>query len=92
MALSDNHVNDVCMFGCGNNQCRFLDTSDMYNSNTFQCLKKSSAKAEINKSYQQFIKECKNRGVDPHSVNGAVLGDNCKGYLQLSTLVQGYDC
>lgn len=87
MALSDKHVKDICMLGCNDKQCRFLDTSDNYNSYTFQCLKKTSFKDEINKSTNTFIKDNNNK-----KVVGVPLGDNCKGYLPLSTLVQGYDC
>ena len=92
MALTQNQITDVCLFGCGSEECRYLDgdvdknTGDM----VFICKKKSLERKMIDEEVLEFETECKNKNINPLSLNSP-LGDNCQGYLPMKDLPQGYD-
>jgi len=88
MALTQLQVRNVCLYG-QNGQCRFLD-QDMMDYTKFICRKKSHEKKIINEEVDAFLKECKEKNINPNTT-GEPIGDNCKGYLPLQVLPQGYD-
>jgi len=89
MALTQKHVENICMWGCGAHQCRFLAEDDT--ATKFYCLKLvAQQKPRIDGVVSDFIKKHKARGIDPHTM-GLPLADNCKGYRYLTEKMQGYD-
>jgi hypothetical protein len=92
MALSQNHVTDICLFGCGNQECRYLDgEADQKTGNmTFICKKKSLERKMIDEEVAEQEADCKKNNINPLSID-APMGDNCSGYLPMKTLLQGYD-
>ncbi len=90
MALTLKQVQDVCSYGQGSTQCRFLAEDEQINGK-FYCLKLvAQQRPEIDKEVSDFIKKHKDRGVDPYSM-GLPLGNNCSGYRFLKVKMQGYD-
>lgn len=87
--LSKDQLKDVCMYGSGCNQCRYLD-NDRTDTNKFVCKKKSPDATIIDEEIAEFISECKKTGDDPND-RGVALGDHCAGYLPLRDVLQGYD-
>lgn len=96
MALSQNQVQDVCCYGGGHKQCRFLDGEYMEDASgdvnyIFICRKKSPPdKSAIDDEVDEFLDECKNNNQDP-TKQYVALGDNCTGYHALKVKLQGYD-
>ncbi len=88
MALTQKQIANVCLFG-QNGQCRFLD-QDAFAYDKFICKKISPERKGIDKEVAEFLKECKDKNVDPYD-SGLPVGDNCAGYLPLQVLQQGYD-
>lgn len=89
MALTQLQIQNVCLLGQGSDQCRYLAQDD-HDWAKYYCLKKSSNKKEIDQEVEDFLEDCKRKGRDPED-EGNPLGDNCLGYLPLSTKQQGYD-
>lgn len=87
--LSERHTEDVCLVYQGAHQCRYLD-GDQDDYDKFYCRKKTSDKKVIDEMAEEYIKECKKNGVDPHAGNQPI-GDNCSGFVCFKDLVQGYD-
>jgi len=92
MPLSQAQITDVCMFGTDHHECRYLDgesdpqTGDM----KFICKKQSLERKAIDEEVDEHLAESKKNGINPIS-QGVPLGDNCKGYLPMKDMVQGYD-
>lgn len=90
MPLSKNQVEDVCLLGQGVSQCRYLAEDDV-NANEFYCLKKSKNKKEkIDVEVSLLVKDLKRKGLDVNSHN-IPIGNNCRGYIILKHIEQGYD-
>lgn len=91
MALSKKQVKDVCFYGGGTSQCRYLDDDFNDNGNiVWICKKKSPDKKLIDEEVDLYLIDMKKKGIDPMD-QGASLGDNCQGYLPLKSISQGYD-
>jgi hypothetical protein len=88
MALTQKHIQNVCLAWTGHKQCRYLGFSD---TGAGHCLKLvPKLKAEIDKEVEKFKKTAKQNGQSVPTLNRAV-GDNCKGYVYTLHLKQGYD-
>ena len=83
MALSDKHIDHVCLFAQGHHQCRYLQ-EDFNDSGDIVCY---CAKLTAER---KLIDEKAWQAMHDQSPN-APLGDNCKGYLKLLNKKQGYD-
>lgn len=92
MALSQNQVTDICLFGCGNQECRYLDGDvDQKTGNmTFICKKKSLERKMIDEEVAEQVAEYKKNNINPLSTDDP-MGDNCLGFLPMKNLLQGYD-
>ena len=91
MALTQLQVQHVCLLYGGHLQCRYVDEDMDDDGNIiYVCKKMSVEKAAIDNEVDEFLAEMKKNGQDP-TKQGAPLGDNCKGYLKLTTKQQGYD-
>lgn len=88
MALSNNHVNNICLNNNGSNTCRFLTYDEL--DQKYYCLKLSGEKSKVEKEVHDYIISCRIKKVDPYSLSKPI-GDNCEGYLFLRNLEQGYD-
>jgi len=88
--LSKKQLKDVCMlYSSGFKQCRYLRI-DSFDSQCY-CLKlKVSDKKKIDVKVNDFLRECRKKGVDPYAQN-VPMGDNCNGYPILKIIEQGYD-
>ena len=86
--LTQNQINNVCLFG-QDGQCRYLD-QDILDFSKFICKKKSHEKKIIDEEVEEFLKECKDKKINPTTA-GQPIGDNCRGYLPLQVMPQGYD-
>lgn len=84
-------LRDVCLCYDGTHErCRYLEQDDD-DWNVFFCVKKIPKKKEmIDAEIAAFLKKCRDTGKDPTKEN-IPLGDNCKGYLKLRHVQQGYD-
>jgi hypothetical protein len=91
MTLTRNQLQNVCLLYAGTSkQCRYLRQDDK-SWDKWHCLKhKKIEKAKIDVKIEDWLKECKKKGQDPHS-QGVPLGDNCTGYPILKHIDQGYD-
>ena len=90
MTLSNNQVSDVCLLGQGTQQCRYLAEDDVV-VNKFYCLKKSKDKKEkIDTEVSFLVKDLKRQGKDISNQN-IPIGNNCRGYIILKHIEQGYD-
>lgn len=90
--LSQKQLQDVCLIYSqdGSSRCRYL-SEDRQDFNKWYCVKhKKKEKSKIDIKVQDFVKDCKSKGIDPYS-QGIPLGDNCSGYPVLKHTVQGYD-
>jgi len=89
--LSLKQLTDVCLCYDGTHErCRYLEQDDD-DWNAFFCVKKIAKKKEdIDDEIDGFLEKCKKQGKDPTKEN-IPLGDNCKGYLKLRHVQQGYD-
>lgn len=89
MALTLPQVENVCLWGHGAKECRYLEEDGM--NNRFYCLKLIADKRNrIDAEIHEFVSQAKSRGIDP-SVAAISLGDNCSGYTFLKHKMQGYD-
>lgn len=89
MTLSLKHVQDICLLGNGEKQCRYLASDDV-NYDQFHCLKH---KQEIAKKIDNEVNKQKSKIQNPNAFSPVLLplGDNCKGYPILKNINQGYD-
>jgi hypothetical protein len=92
MALSKKYVKDICLQGQGSDACRFLhDEPDPQSYKVkYICTKCSLDRKIIDEEVTEHMQECHQKGIDPFK-ESLPLGDNCKGYLPLMDLEQGYD-
>lgn len=91
MALTQNQVQHVCMVYGAHLQCRYVDEDlDDDGNIVYVCKKLSPDKKIIDDEVQEFLSDAKRNGQDP-TKQGVPLGDNCKGYIKLTTKLQGYD-
>jgi hypothetical protein len=87
--LTLKQVEDVCLYGSGAKECRFLAEDDT--NGKFYCVKRIKAlRSDIDIEVTEFIKQNKLRGIDPMQMS-TPLGDNCSGYTFLKYKSQGYD-
>ncbi len=91
MSLSLNQLRDVCLVYSSDSskKCRYLAQDDI-DSSAWYCLKQSSKKADVDDEVRDYLKDLKNKNIDPKT-KGMPLGDNCKGYPILKYIKQGYD-
>jgi len=89
MVLSRKQVEDVCLVYGGSKQCRYVD-EDPDDYSKMYCKKLTPEKKLIDEEIDEYIKDCKNKGVDAYS-QGVPLGNNCDGFILLKELEQGYD-
>ena len=90
--LSLKQIQNVCQGNPSNpsGSCRYLERDDLDPTKHY-CLKLiQDKKSIIDKRVNDFLKDCKNKGKNPHDQN-VPLGDNCSGYIKLKSLSQGYD-
>jgi hypothetical protein len=87
--LTLKQINDVCLYGRGAAQCRYLDGDD--NDHTkFYCKKKSPDARHVDDLVQEYLDECNIDGEDPLE-GGVPLNDGCAGYINFKNIPQGYD-
>lgn len=90
MPLSQAQLRDVCMIYGQSDRCRYL-AEDNRDYSKWYCMKqKKNEKNKIDLKIQDFLRDCKIKGVDPSSA-GVALGDNCQGYPVMKHIEQGYD-
>lgn len=70
-------------------RCRYLAEDDFVLGKN-QCMKLTSQKSVIDDEITSLISISIKKNIDPKSEN-IPIGDNCKGYLPLKHVVQGYD-
>lgn len=87
--LSLTQLNDVCLCHQGSKQCRYLD-GDEFDYNKYYCKKQSTEAKHIDDLVDEYISDCKIENKNPDDGHVAI-GDNCKGYLPLKDVLQGYD-
>jgi len=92
MALTLKQIKDVCLIHSGDSHtCRYLDEELDDQSNIVHvCKKKCPDKALIDNEVDLFMQDMKKTGQNPQK-QGKALGDNCAGYLKLTSKKQGYD-
>lgn len=92
MALTQNQLQHVCMLNGSGQQCRYLDEDVDDNGNYVYVCKKlvNSDRKIIDDEINEFLDDMKRSGQDPMT-QGVPLGDNCSGYIKLTTKKQGYD-
>ena len=91
MALTQNQAQHVCMLYGGHQQCRYVDEDlDDDGNIVYVCKKLTPDKSIIDLEVDEFLKDMKKNGQDPIK-QGSPLGDNCNGYIKLTTKQQGYD-
>jgi len=79
------------MMYSGHQQCRYVDEDlDDSGNIVYVCKKLSSDRSIVDLEVNEFLDDMKKSGQDPIS-QGVPLGDNCKGYIKLTTKAQGYD-
>lgn len=91
--LSQKQLKDVCLLGAGCDECRYIDgESDDDDTGKFRyvCKKQSIERKPIDEEIKEYTEECLKNNKDPKQA-GYPLGDNCKGFLPLKDLLQGYD-
>jgi hypothetical protein len=92
MTLSNNQLKHVCLLQESSYKtCRYLKNDDLEPSKWYCCKLRDVEKKKTDTRIRQFIKDCKDRGLDPKTVN-VFMGDNCGGYPLLKFIEQGYDC
>ena len=87
--LSQDQLQHVCLLYGGSKQCRYIEQDDGH-WDKYYCKKMTPDRKIIDSAVDDFVKEKKDQGVDP-AKSGEPLGDNCKGFLPLTDLLQGYD-
>lgn len=87
--LSQNQLTKVCLINQGSSECRFLFKNDNDPSQCM-CYKLHHHADLIDDIVDAFIYDMEENGQDPELI-GRPIGDNCKGYLPLTVLPQGYD-
>lgn len=88
--LSKNHMQKYCLIDDETNRrCRYLAEDDMVLGKN-QCLKLTTQKDVIDDELNSLISISIKKNTDPKLEN-IPMGDNCKGYLPLKHIMQGYD-
>ena len=87
--LSLAQMKDVCLLYQGSETCRYL-VADENDYQKYYCKKLTSERDLLDELTEDFIQECTKTGADPNDGSTA-LGDNCKGYLFLKDVHQGWD-
>ena len=83
--LSNNQLKNVCLAWEGSAKtCRFLESRP----SGHQCMKLRPEAQQINIKVNEFLSNCKKKGLDP-TTQGAPLGDNCQGCLVLKSIQVG---
>jgi hypothetical protein len=91
MALTKRQLEDVCMFGKGYLQCRYLEDEAEYGGKTVCVCKKLTPDAEIiDEEVDEFVVDAQKSGQDLKDLNHPIQ-INCSGYLMLKAIRQGYD-
>ena len=89
--LSKCQLENVCLCNTRDSKtCRYLYDDDRIHGRYYCHKLRPLDKANIDKKLNQFIEQCKKKGVDPE-VSNIPLGDNCSGYPLLKHIEQGYD-
>jgi hypothetical protein len=92
MTLSNNQLKHICLLDESSHKtCRYLKNDDLEPSKWYCYKLRDSDKRKKDAQVKQLIKDCKDRNLDPKTLNIA-MGDNCQGYVLLKSIVQGYDC
>jgi len=75
------------MMACGDHrECRYIREEE---DGTFNCCKlRPNEKIKIDQKIDEFLRECKTKGVDPYGTDSP-LGDNCQGHLILHSIITG---
>lgn len=89
MALTNKHVQDICLQYGGHKQCRYL-IYDQTSGKHMCCKLVKALKDDVDKRIDEFLKKAKQNGQDP-AMMGRGIGDNCQGYIFLKYKKQGYD-
>jgi len=87
--LSLPQVQDVCLYGHGHIQCRYLDRFPD-NTKHFCCLKLTPDRQILDRLVDEHLEQCSQSRHDP-SQSTVAIGDNCPGYHRFGNLPQGYD-
>lgn len=91
MALTTKQLTDVCLLNDSNHKtCRYLKNDDLEPSKWYCCKLRENDKSKIDSRTKQLLKDCRDRGINPKTLNVA-MGDNCSGYPLLKLIDQGYD-
>jgi hypothetical protein len=91
MALTKKQVADVCLIHQSHKQCCYLDEAMAQNGDiVYVCRKLSPEKNTIDEELDDFVAECKKNNNNPKAQD-VPMGDNCKGYVPLANIKQGYD-
>jgi hypothetical protein len=89
MALTQKHIEDVCLVYGGHKSCRYLIYDQ--ESGKYMCSKLvKQLKEDVDTRIDEYLAKLKKNGQDP-SVMGRAIGDNCQGYIFLKYKKQGYD-
>jgi len=89
--LSKLQLENICMHNCRDSRtCRYLFEDDRVYGKYYCYKQRPIDKVKIDSKLNQYIKECKKKGIDPFDSN-IPLGDNCSGYPVLKHIEQGYD-
>lgn len=87
--LSQKQLQNICLANRGNNKtCRYLYQDDIDLRKWYCSKKHADKKGKVDGAVADFLKECKNKGIDPKT-RGVPLGDNCSGFPILKHIVQG---
>lgn len=88
--LSKKHMQNYCLADdMTYKRCRYFFEDDfIYGKN--QCMKMTSQKKSIDEEVIDLIDISIKKNIDP-TLENIPMGDNCKGYLPLKHIVQGYD-
>lgn len=91
MTLSKNQLEHVCLLHESSHRtCRYLKNDDLEPSKWYCCKLRDAEKKKIDSRIRQFVKDCKDRSLDPKTLNIS-MGDNCGGYPLLKSINQGFD-
>jgi hypothetical protein len=91
MTISKKHLHHVCMVDNGSQTCRYLYNDDLDNDKWYCQKLRPIEKNKIDEDLQVFLKDCKKRKINPKKLEKP-QGDNCKGFILLKNIKQGYDC
>jgi hypothetical protein len=91
MTLTKNQLKDVCLLNESSHKtCRYLRNDDLDPVKWYCCKLRDHEKIKIDSRVKQFLKDCKDRNIDPKTLN-IPMGNNCEGYPLLKIIEQGYD-